>query len=1196
MLSSPRRFFVLLLLSAAFALPLRSQEAPFAKKSPSTKMSGSQKSPTTATEGKKAVDLKKMDLSSLPAEAVIVICEHADEALDLLPKAVLLRPEKYQALLDQIAKLKKEIEKRRSESSTPPTRCSLRGKVESGFVHMEAEFSGMAEHADTVVALACSQAAASSAVTDGRLALIRRSESGAFLVRIEKPGEYHVKLDLLLPLAAREGARRGFELTLPRAVITQLDLDLPDNCLDVRSAGQRLKDLQQLGLELKNNHLRGNLGLGPVDRLDLNWTEARHSTNDSIRTAEGRIQARLDGAGLTTEADLWLVVEGAAAQDWRLLVPRNAEIKVLPSDKEAPVEHRIETADQKFASLRTIRLKEANTEPLHVQVKVPVLPLPSSGSTLPIGPFYVLDAVRQTGTVRVSNQVRNLHLDYRGHGDMQLRRQQTVDMKGEAPATMATFVYSNIPMVADPVSTIGPRSRSWLDLEAVIVPAQVRMRTSHTLTLRTSGTPDKGEAGRTTRQWEILTTISPATKWNDIEQLKILVPPNWMPIDENFAVPEGGPFAANQRIRQGGGADNNPRWLTIPSFLLRGAPTQSQRIQGRYQASYKADERAFLKLPRPQGPIETCEIKIEAPADTEVVLSNAEHVDLELNRQQRPNEQTWRCRNLPADGLGIEVSWRPYRPELRVLSEADLTLSDNSGEVRQELRLQLPATPPASVTLRVPAAIGESLQIKDDQGQEVHSVKIDLRNSKSRTPSSDSDFGLRIPVPTKTGGAEWRLILQYRFSLVGFREPERIDGGSQDQKPDARNRQPEPFSVPLVAVEQATGGDSRVRIWSESGFLPRAASPSWEVRNIEEVKGHDLPVLVLHTILLDAPLKLIVGEQAPGLAVLVERSQMSVQLLEGGALNWRASFQLRQLADRILDILLPSPVTALNARFFLNGNRVTPEIVNVNGEQTVGGYIARLHLSPNLVRQTSLLEVSFQSPPGRSGVNRFRSVLQPPQLLRATVVPTFWQVSLPADRVLLAPESGAAAERTWTRKGWLFAASLSPLIPSTLAPLSESDKSWMEGKPLALACWQDQAVPIVLTHAPQQGWLLVCSLGLLIFGLGLYWLARSPANGGGRVAVWFWPLLALLTLAIAIAALFWPTAVYAVAYGCEPGVVVLLAVLCLQWLMHERYRRQIVFLPSFSRSPSGSSLIRKTSSNRAHSGEPSTVDAPPPVG
>ena len=74
-----------------------------------------------------------------------------------------------------------------------------------------------------------------------------------------------------------------------------------------------------------------------------------------------------------------------------------------------------------------------------------------------------------------------------------------------------------------------------------------------------------------------------------------------------------------------------------------------------------------------------------------------------------------------------------------------------------------------------------------------------------------------------------------------------------------------------------------------------------------------------------------------------------------------------------------------------------------------------------------------------------------------------------------------------------------------------------------------------------------------------------------------------------------PALLYAIAYGCEPGAVVLLVVLTGQCLMLERYRRQIVFLPSFRRARTGSSLIRFNGLNRP-TGEPSTVDVPRPAG
>jgi hypothetical protein len=1189
MSSSPSRHIVLLLLGAALALPLtqfsvfgfqfsdpsRSEREP-APKTENRKL----KTEKPAAENKKSIELKKTDLSSLPADAVIVICEQANEALELLPKAIILKPEKYQELLDQLEKLKKQIENPKIENAVPPTSCVLRGKIESGAVRLEAEFAGTSEHSDTLVSLACPQAGASSAETDGRLAQIRRSVAGGFLVRIDKPGEYHVKLDLLVPLAGRESNGRGFELTLPRAVMTQLELDLPANCTDVRVGGQPLKELQLPGLELKNDHLRGSLGLGPVDKLDLSWKEARPSVGEPVRTVEGRIQARLDAAGLTTQADLVLTVEGAPTKVWRLLVPRNAEIKVLPSDKEARLEHRIETDDKKYAaaSLRTIHLKEARSEPLHVQVKPPPLPLPQRGSTLPIGPFFVFDAARQTGAVLVRNQVRNLHLDYRGHGDMQLRRLETDEPKGEAPATVATLVYSNIPLVEEPTGTTGPRSRSWLDLEAVKVPAQVRMRVSHLLTLRTIHAPERGalaprvnsqgadapRSGGSALRWEILTTITPATKWADVEQLKILVPPDWEPLDENVSVMP----------------NSNPRQVTIPSALLREAPTQSQRLEGRYKASYRAEEHPVLKLPQPQGTIESCEVKIEAPADIEVVLNNAEQVNLELSRQLRPNEQTWRCRSVSAEVLGVEMSWRPYRPELRALSVVDLALNGNHGDVRQELRLQLPPTPPPFVTVRVPAAIGDSLRIQDDQGLDMRSIVRSHaergNESASAKPESDgdvSDLGFRIPVPAKEGGKEWRFVLRYTTRL-----------GEKSRLP----RTGETFLVPLAALEQATAGALKVRIWSEPGFLPRAASPRWEERSIEEVKDRALPVLVLHAAKPDAPLRLVLSEQEVGFSALVERALMRVQLEEGGAQSWQARFQIRQIVDRNIDLLMPAPVDTLKARFSFNGHKVTPIIVNDKRENSGGGNIARLHLPPLSPpseeaggRQLALLEVSFEAPPGRGG-SPLHTTLQPPLILGAAAVPTCWQVSVPPNRVLLSPESATGVEHVWTRRGWLLAAGLS-------APLE-----WRhDNEPASLVCWQDQSMPIVLAHAPQLAWMLVCSLGLVIVGWGLYWSARPHGNGEGRLAVWFWPLLALLNLAIAVAALFWPTMLCAIVYGCEPGAVVLLAILGVQWLRHQRYRRQIVFLPSFSRGRAGSSLIRKKSSHRPQSGEPSTVDAPP---
>jgi hypothetical protein len=168
----------------------------------------------------------------------------------------------------------------------------------------------------------------------------------------------------------------------------------------------------------------------------------------------------------------------------------------------------------------------------------------------------------------------------------------------------------------------------------------------------------------------------------------------------------------------------------------------------------------------------------------------------------------------------------------------------------------------------------------------------------------------------------------------------------------------------------------------------------------------------------------------------------------------------------------------------------------------------------------------------------------------------------------------------------------------SLPPELRNDSEPHEGSDVAspaLVCWRDDASTITLTHVSQQGWLLACSLGLLIPGLGLSWAARPRPGVTERMASWYWPLLALLTLVAALAALFYPTMFWAIVYGSEPGVVALIVVLAFQWMLHRRYRRQIVFLPSFNRGRPGSSLLRKSTPQRSQNSEPSTVDAPPGV-
>ena len=102
-------------------------------------------------------------------------------------------------------------------------------------------------------------------------------------------------------------------------------------------------------------------------------------------------------------------------------------------------------------------------------------------------------------------------------------------------------------------------------------------------------------------------------------------------------------------------------------------------------------------------------------------------------------------------------------------------------------------------------------------------------------------------------------------------------------------------------------------------------------------------------------------------------------------------------------------------------------------------------------------------------------------------------------------------------------------------------------------------------------------------------LAQTVGGKSALARILFWATAAGLTVLVVACLLLWPGLLAMLLYGAQPGAVVL--VLIMQWLLHQRYRRQVVFMPGFTRVKAGSSLIRSSSmQNRPR--EPSTIDAP----
>jgi hypothetical protein len=347
----------------------------------------------------------------------------------------------------------------------------------------------------------------------------------------------------------------------------------------------------------------------------------------------------------------------------------------------------------------------------------------------------------------------------------------------------------------------------------------------------------------------------------------------------------------------------------------------------------------------------------------------------------------------------------------------------------------------------------------------------------------------------------------------------------------------------------------------------------------------------------DLPLALRLPESAgPALAAFrVERALIQVTVADLGQQTYRARFLLSQAAVPFVDVELPAPLflegsTGLRGVLF-RGKGAAWVPVDDGGQKAALSKVGRVTLEPDAAGGPAggVLEIDYVLAAGRAaGSSALQSTLLPPLLHGdAGLATTRWQVTLPPGWVPLSQDGGLGPDYAWGRRGWLLAprpAVTSADLERWLTPERPAPAGGEGGLAPAVVGWRTGSEPLHLTHAPQQAWLLLCSLALLALGLGLVFLSLP------RVV--FWAAAVAVGGGALFAGLFWPGLLAAVLYGCQLGAVVLLPLLGFHWLLQQRYRRRVVFLPSFTRLKTGSALQRPGSSNRPR-GEPSTVDAPP---
>jgi len=1078
-----------------------------------------------------------------PGDVVIVTDPLAD-VLKMLPKHVLLSPEKYKELLAELDRLRKQAE---NDKPMPPGGCAVAGKLEPGRLQLTLRYQVSADRAGTF-RLGGKKLAVTKATLDGKPAGGLRSESDGLYLTVEGPGDRILVLEAAVPVLPK-GLARTAELDLPGALITRLDLELKSGLQDVRINETPWAETL---VRLENDRLAGDLG--QVENLRLTWREPPVAGGPTITSAAGVVDVFIDAANnMTTTATLNLQVEAGRTSSWRLLLPPGAEVK--PSPEAEPLVAGIDSAEQPFAVLKTIRLKEATSAPLTVTVRVPAKALPK-GARLPVGPFVVPGATRQTGTILVRSTARDAQVLLMPATET-TPRQLGADEQKQA-AFVRGFKYDRVPQPEKPKAATGPGSFSLLDIEAETVRGVVEARLSHVLRLARPG-PEP-------RHWEATTTVKGRVVQPGVELLAIQLPAGAEYVAGPTPPPR--PILADPAV--------DPATNVLQLRLERDGPkefTFAFKVRYKDVPSEPTPREAALVLPRPLDGERGDEFAVLAVVadDLELVAPDKLNPALEVT-QTSPQEQSW----LSAPTAGrvpdrVVLAWRPFRPEVQATATADVKLAGREANVRYELRIRLPRQAQGLLALRLPDGPAQPPRVVSG-GKLVRSDDPDARTRQIQLDGSRDQDAV--------------VVLDYAVAL-----------------PDDGTRPP--FVVPLPIAEAATTLRTVARIWTEPAVRPAATDKAWVEQPLQEVPGERrLPALVLRADGLDVPLTLrFATGQGKVPPVVARRALVRVLVQEGQPHLYHASYLLQQVAGRTVEVEMPAALVALDGvRFSLDGVQLDAEPLDDAGEPNDAGRVARLRLPAEAQTRPTLLDVTYQLTP--RGTSPLATTLLPP-VLRGEPgrVVSRWAIAVPAGWVAFAPEEGLGTRRTWQRRGALFVSRPAESLADLEAWLTGGDAAPRDGDPAfanpALVCWRAGVPALVVWHAPQPYWLLACSLVVLAVGLGfVFWWRGVLADGGSP-----YPLLVALVaaaLAPALLSLWFPTALAAVALGCQPGLAVLVLVVLLQWWAHASERRRLRLTSSFTRTRQPSTVSRTapvpaSTPARPHP-EPSTVDVPPPSG